>query len=75
VDWIRMTSELWKREIEMPRVDMSAHAVTTRLKRISQLRRLCLSLQKVTIKPRSLKPASEQLRDDSPARPDQRKAK
>ncbi len=28
----------------MPKVDMSAAAVTTRLKRMSQLRRLCLSL-------------------------------
>lgn len=28
----------------MPKVDMSADAVTTRLKRVSQLRRLCLSL-------------------------------
>lgn len=28
----------------MPNVDMSAAAVTTRLKRVSQLRRLCLSL-------------------------------
>lgn len=28
----------------MPKVDMSAAAVTTRLKRVSQLRRLCLSL-------------------------------
>ncbi len=28
----------------MPKVDMSSKAVTTRLKRASQLRRLCLSL-------------------------------
>ena len=28
----------------MAKVDMSAKAVTTRLKRVSQLRRLCLSL-------------------------------
>jgi len=28
------------------KVDMSAKAVTTRLKRVSQLRRLCLSLAK-----------------------------
>lgn len=28
----------------MPNVDMSAAAVTTRLKRVAQLRRLCLSL-------------------------------
>lgn len=30
----------------MRKVDMSAHAVTSRLKRVEQLRRLCLSLQK-----------------------------
>ncbi|HVS21694.1 MAG TPA: hypothetical protein VHD88_07585 [Pyrinomonadaceae bacterium] len=34
----------------MPKVDMSAAAVTTRLKRVSQLRRLGLSLQKAKIK-------------------------
>jgi len=33
----------------MPKVDMSADAVTTRLKRVSQLRRLGLSLQKAKI--------------------------
>ena len=58
----------------MPGVDMSAHAVTTRLKRISQLRRLCLSLQKATVKPRTAKPEANELRDDSLASPD-RKAK
>ena len=30
-------------------VDMSAHAVTVRLKRVSQLRRLCLSLGKAEL--------------------------
>jgi len=34
----------------MPKVDMSAHAVTTRLKRLSQLRRLGLALKKAKIK-------------------------
>lgn len=34
----------------MTKVDMSAKAVTTRLKRVSQLRRLGLSLQKAKIK-------------------------
>jgi hypothetical protein len=33
----------------MKRVDMSAKAVTARLKRVSQLRRLCLSLQKAKL--------------------------
>jgi hypothetical protein len=33
----------------MTKVDMSAKAVTTRLKRVSQLRRLGLSLQKAKI--------------------------
>lgn len=31
------------------KVDMSAHAVTTRLRRISQLRRLALSLRKAKL--------------------------
>lgn len=35
----------------MSEVDMSAKAVTTRLKRVSQLRRLGLSLQRAKIKP------------------------
>lgn len=38
------------------RVDMSAKAVTTRLQRVSQLRKLCLSLMKarpVTPKPKA----------------------
>lgn len=34
----------------MPKVDMSAKAVTTRLKRVAQLRRLGLSLQNARIK-------------------------
>ena len=33
----------------MRQVDMSAKAVTARLKRVSQLRRLCLSLQKAKL--------------------------
>jgi hypothetical protein len=33
----------------MQKIDMSAAAVTTRLKRVSQLRRLCLSLQRARI--------------------------
>jgi hypothetical protein len=45
-----MTSELWKQESAMPKVDMSAKAVTTRLKRVAQLRRLGLSLQNAKIK-------------------------
>lgn len=32
----------------MQKVDMSARAITARLKRIEQLRRLCLSLGKTT---------------------------
>jgi len=33
----------------MKQVDMSAPAVTARLKRVEQLRRLCLSLQKARL--------------------------
>lgn len=34
----------------MPKTDMSAQAITTRLKRVEQLRRLGLSLKKAKIK-------------------------
>ena len=33
----------------MTKVDMSAKAVTARLRRVSELRRLCLSLQKAKL--------------------------
>ena len=33
----------------MPKVDMSAKAVTARLRRVSELRRLCLTLQKAKV--------------------------
>jgi len=33
----------------MPKVDMSSAAINTRLKRVSQLRRLCLSLKAAKI--------------------------
>ena len=39
----------------MPKVDMSDKAVTTRLKRVSQLRRLCLSLASARINQASVK--------------------
>jgi hypothetical protein len=39
----------------MPKVDMSAKAVSTRLKRVSQLRRLCLSLGAAKINQASAK--------------------
>ncbi len=38
----------------MRQIDMSAEAVTARLKLVSQLRRLCLSLGTAKIKPRPL---------------------
>lgn len=38
----------------MPQVDMSAQAVTARLKLVSQLRRLCLTLGTARIDPRPL---------------------
>lgn len=41
---ILTTSNHYKRKVLMPKVDMSSRAITTRLKRVSQLRRLCLSL-------------------------------
>jgi hypothetical protein len=43
------------------KVDMSAAAIATRLKRVSQLRRLGLSLQKAKIKPKAEKrPVTDQ---------------
>ena len=58
----------------MKQVDMSAKAVTARLKRVSQLRRLCLSLQKAKLptEENSGKP-SEERRESS--QPGTRKAK
>jgi hypothetical protein len=47
----------------MPKVDMSAQAVTTRLKRVSQLRRLGLSLQKAKIQ-KVDQPRSDELRNE-----------
>ena len=38
----------------MPRIDMSAEAVTARLKLVSELRRLCLSLGTAKIEPPAL---------------------
>ena len=38
------------------KVDMSPSAVTLRLKRVSQLRRLCLALGKATVVPTTLVP-------------------
>ena len=43
----------------MKEVDMSAKAVTARLKRVSQLRRLCLSLQEAKL------PAAEKATEKS----------
>jgi hypothetical protein len=40
------------------KVDMSPQAIATRLKRVSQLRRLCLSLAKA-------KPAAAEIRKDN----------
>lgn len=40
----------------MPQVDMSAAAVTARLKLVSQLRRLCLSLGTAKLDPRPAAP-------------------
>lgn len=58
----------------MKQVDMSAKAVTARLKRVAQLRRLCLSLQKAKLPPEeSNAKTREQQRKSS--QPGMRKAK
>ena len=57
----------------MPKVDMSAEAVTTRLKRVSQLRRLGLSLQKAKIKKDGDR-TEDKRRNDLSAKPDEPKS-
>jgi hypothetical protein len=58
----------------MPKVDMSAAAVTTRLKRVAQLRRLGLSLQKAKLsKEESGSRRTEQQSESS--QPEKRSAK
>ncbi len=57
----------------MKEVDMSAKAVTARLKRVSQLRRLCLSLQKAKLPIEENRKTSQE-RSDS-AQPRAQKAK
>jgi hypothetical protein len=52
----------------MPKVDMSADAVTTRLKRVSQLRRLGLSLQKARIKREEDRPQGMERRSEAKPR-------
>jgi hypothetical protein len=57
----------------MIKVDMSAEAVTARLKRIEQLRRLCLSLGKTTFPSSNKKdldntPAQVKEKEDSRSR-------
>lgn len=52
----------------MPKIDMSPQAITTRLKRTEQLRRLGLSLRKAKIKSRDIK--SEVNQQTSPTKPD-----
>ena len=58
----------------MPKVDMSAEAVTTRLKRVSQLRRLGLSLQKAKIKKDGDKTEAVKRRNDLSSKPNNRKS-
>jgi len=58
----------------MKQVDMSDKAVTARLKRVSQLRRLCLSLQKARLPGNESHPTTTERRSD-PARPDTQKTK
>jgi len=59
----------------MEPVDMSAKAVTARLKRMAQLRRLSLSLQKAKLPPPEDSAKKTSIKQDRPARPTARKAK
>lgn len=54
-------------------VDMSAHAVTTRLKRISQLRQLALSLEKAKLPPKADRVEKGEQGFEGPSKPDKRK--
>lgn len=58
----------------MTKVDMSAEAVTTRLKRVSQLRRLGLSLQKAQIKREGEKTKGDKRRKNPSSKSDKRKS-
>lgn len=58
----------------MIKVDMSAEAVTTRLKRVSQLRRLGLSLQKAKIKRDGDKIEGDKRRNNPSSKSDKRKS-
>lgn len=71
---VSAASKLWKKESEMPKVDMSADAVTTRLKRVSQLRRLGLSLQKAKIKREEDRPQGIERRSEAQVEPRQQKS-
>ena len=51
----------------MRQIDMSAEAVTARLKLVSQLRRLCLSLGTARIKPKVPLAGSEDEKNIQPA--------
>lgn len=59
----------------MPKVDMSADAVTTRLKRVAQLRRLGLSLQKAKIKSEEDRPSGIERRSEARSESRQQKSK
>ena len=58
----------------MKQVDMSARAVTARLKRVAQLRRLCLSLQKAKLPSEEDNAKTREQQSKSP-QPDPSKAK
>lgn len=53
----------------MGRVDMSAEAVTARLKLVSELTKLCLSLQRAKIKPPQVRKSGKVI-GDTRAQPD-----
>jgi hypothetical protein len=53
---------------------MSAAAITARLKRVSQLRRLCLALQKSKIEPIAGRPDAGKDRHKTKSKPDPQKA-
>jgi hypothetical protein len=58
----------------MDKIDMSAEAVTTRLKRVSQLRRLGLALKKAKIKGNVDRTETDKSRSERSSNPEKRKS-
>lgn len=65
-----MTSRNYEPEEAVNEVDMSGAAIATRLKRVAQLRRLCLSLATAQPESNREKPAVDDVPEVNDSRPD-----